>query len=79
VLPGTGQVVRGALRNGTPVVWIPWSTPDKWRLGIPPIRLNEKTADLFVDRDRLSEIIRKGIIAKPLMFRAAYNSNQYKQ
>lgn len=56
---GTGQIVRGALQNGIPVVWIPWSTPEKWLLGQPPLNVNEKTVGVFGDNDRLSDIIRK--------------------
>ena len=56
---GTGQIVREALQNGIPVVWIPWSTPEKWLLGQPPLNMNEKTVDFFGGNERLSEIIRK--------------------
>jgi len=60
---GTGQVVREALQKGIPVVWIPWSSPEKWLLGLPPLRVNEKVADLFGANDRLPEIIRKLLLS----------------
>lgn len=55
---GTGQIVREALQNGIPVVWIPWTKPGKWLLGQPPLNRNEKTVDVFAGNDRLFEIIR---------------------
>lgn len=54
---GTGQVVREALQNGIPVVWIPWSSHSGWTLQCPPWRLYEEPADLKGDSDRLAELI----------------------
>jgi hypothetical protein len=61
---GTGQIVREALQNGIPVVWIPWTTPGKWLLGQPPLNVNEKTVDVFGGNDRLSKIIRKILLPR---------------
>jgi hypothetical protein len=55
---GTGQVIREALQNGIPVVWIPWATPEKWQMKQSIWRILEEPADLTGDSDRLSEMIR---------------------
>jgi hypothetical protein len=54
---GTGQIVREALQNGIPVVWIPWSSPEKWQLKTLTWRLLEESADIAGESDRLSEMI----------------------
>lgn len=56
---GTGQIVREALQNGIPVVWIPWTSPEKWNIHRTSWSLIEEPADLSGDSDRLSEMIRK--------------------
>jgi hypothetical protein len=56
---GTGQVVREALKNGIPVVHIPWATPEKWQMKQTTLRILEEPADLTGESDRLSELIRK--------------------
>ncbi|MDO8951719.1 MAG: DUF4231 domain-containing protein, partial [Draconibacterium sp.] len=55
---GTGQVVKEALQNGIPVIWIPWATPEKWQMKQSIWRILEEPADLTGDSDRLSEMIR---------------------
>jgi hypothetical protein len=54
---GTGQIVREALQNGIPVVWIPWSSPGKWQIKTLTWRLLEEPADITGESDRLSEMI----------------------
>ena len=56
---GTGQIVREALQNGIPVVWIPWNSPENWKLQNPSWRLLEEVADLSGECDRLSEMVEK--------------------
>ena len=31
-LGGTGQVVKEALQDGIPVIWIPWNNPENWKI-----------------------------------------------
>jgi hypothetical protein len=54
---GTGQVVKEALLNGIPVIWIPWNSPEKWSLQATTLQLLEKLSDMEGDADLLSEII----------------------
>lgn len=59
---GTGQIVREALQNGIPVVWIPWTSPEKWNIHRTSWSLIEEPDDLSGDSDRLSEMIRKSLL-----------------
>jgi hypothetical protein len=54
---GTGQVVKEALMNGIPVIWVPWSAPGKWSLQAAKWQLLEELSDMEDDVDHLSEII----------------------
>lgn len=62
---GTGQIVREALQNGIPVVWIPWSSPEKWQMKFSPIEENEIPADQLGDTLRLSETVRLLLLPPP--------------
>jgi hypothetical protein len=50
---GTGAVVVEALQRGIPVVWVIWSSPEKWLLRLPEWRLVQRPADIEGDADRL--------------------------
>lgn len=56
---GTGQIVREALQNGIPVVCIPWSSSEKWKIYNSYWHLIEEPADIAGDGDRLMELIQK--------------------
>jgi hypothetical protein len=56
---GTGQVVMEALQHGIPVIWIPWSLPEKWQLIMLPYSKYKEPLSLFGERDRLSETVKK--------------------
>jgi hypothetical protein len=55
---GTGQIVCEALQNGIPVVWIPWSSPEKWQMRFSPLGENEEPANQLGDTVRLSDTVR---------------------
>lgn len=55
---GTGQVVMDAKGKGIPVIWIPWSDPEKWRVGLPQDPGDPETEELIGEKDRLIEFIR---------------------
>ncbi len=59
---GTGQIVREALQSGIPVVWIPWTTPEKWQMRFSTLAENEETANQLGDAARLSETVRNLIL-----------------
>jgi len=52
---GTGAVVIKALERGIPVVWVSWSSPDRWVLRLPEWRLIKHPADLPGDTERLKD------------------------
>ena len=62
---GTGQIVREALQNGIRVVWIPWSSPEKWQIRFTPLKENEEPTNILGDTKHLSETVRN-LILPPL-------------
>lgn len=59
---GTGQVVREAVQNGIPIVWIPWNSPGKWQLHLSYWDPDKETADLSGRNSELSSIIEKMLL-----------------
>ena len=62
---GTGQIAGEALQRGIPVVWVPWNTPQDWRLQRPVWRLLEHPDDAMDDQRRLTEMVRE-LLLPPL-------------
>lgn len=65
---GTGQVVNDAKKKGMPVIWIPWSAPEKWRVGLPPYQGGSEPDELIEEKDRLMEIIRNLMQANEMKY-----------
>jgi len=51
---GTGQVVREALQNSIPVIWIPWNNTEKWKLLENSLFMQD---DLHRDNNHISIVI----------------------
>jgi hypothetical protein len=55
---GTGQIVREALKNGVPVVWVRWTGPEQWKLlATPQWRLLEVGDELRGEFARLKNLV----------------------
>lgn len=56
---GTGQVVREALQNGIPVIWIPWDSPEKWQLHLSHWDPDQEPINSSGRNDSLSSLINR--------------------
>jgi hypothetical protein len=56
---GSGQVVEEALQRGIPVIWIPWTNAEEWKLLEPRWRVLERPEDVRGELNRLGNLVRE--------------------
>ncbi len=55
---GTGQIVMEALKAGTPVVWVPWHAPKRWRRIRSLADIDPAAAGPFGGAEELARLVR---------------------